>query len=291
MGRFWALALLCGGTGIGQTAAPAAATPAKPLAFDVISIRQNLTPPSPQMGPPQFGPTGDGYRMANVPLILPLITAYVPQVGGAAFYTQDHITNLPDWVQRDRFDIQAKVADEDMAEWQKPAEQPAMLRAMLQAFFVDRCKMVVHREVKELAVYSLVVGKNGPKFKPTNPDETHDGMKLPFGGIISQVRTNNNNTVTLYAAPMTSLSSLLSSMGNGGRPIQDKTGLTGLYDIVLTMPDMPPPPSGAQNGTAASDPGGSFVSSIVESLGLKLESTKAPVETLVIDHMERPSEN
>jgi uncharacterized protein (TIGR03435 family) len=259
------------------------------LAFDVVSVRQNVTPMNPQMGPPQFGPTADGYRMANMPLFLPLLTAYVPTVGGAAFFTQDHITGIPDWMMNARFDIQAKVSDEDLPEWQKPAEQPAMLRAMLQAFFADRCKLVVHREVKELAVYSMVVGKGGPKFKPTNPDEVHEGMKLPFGGIVSQPR--GNNTVTLYAAPMKSLATLLSSIGRTSRPIQDQTGLTGLYDVVLTLPDMPPPSPVAPGGTSASDPGGSFVSTIVESLGLKLESTKAPVETLVIDHMERPSEN
>ena len=145
MARFWALALLGVGTAIGQTAvAPATAAPAKVLAFDVVSIRQNQSPPN-QMGMPVFGPTADGYRTVNIPLFIPLLTAYVPGIGRAGFFTPDHITGLPDWMQRDRFDIQAKVADEDMPQWQKPAEQPAMLRAMLQAFFADRCKMVVHR--------------------------------------------------------------------------------------------------------------------------------------------------
>ena len=75
--------------------APATAAPAKAYAFDVVSIRQNISPMQmmmgPQSGPPQFGPTGDGYRMSNMSLLLPMMTAYVPQVGGAAFYAQDQV--------------------------------------------------------------------------------------------------------------------------------------------------------------------------------------------------------
>ena len=90
------------------------------------------------------------------------------------------------------------------------------------------------------------------------------------------------------------LASLLSSMGgagpgNGGRPIQDKTGLTGKYDFKMTRPEMGPPPGGPGGG-GQFDPS-EMLFSMVDSLGLKLESTKASVETLVIDHMEKPSAN
>lgn len=292
IGKVFAVGALGVGMAMGQaTAKPTPATalaPVKALAFDVVSIRQNTSEPRREIGLPVFGPTPDGYRATNMPLILPIITAYVPQTGAAAF-TENQIMGLPDWATRDNFDIDAKVADEDRAEWQKPASQKAMLQAMLQALLEDRCKIAVHREVKEVAVYSLVVGKNGPKFKPTNPDETHEGLKLPFGGIMSP----GKDGMTLYAAPMASLATLLSSMGRmgTGRPILDKTGLTGLYDIVLTRPDMGGGPPGPRDGTSASDPGGDLISGLVDTLGLKLESTKAPVETLVIDHIERPTKN
>ncbi len=90
------------------------------------------------------------------------------------------------------------------------------------------------------------------------------------------------------------LATLLSSMGgggpgNGGRPIQDKTGLAGKYDITMTRPDMGPPPGGPGGG-GQFDPT-EIVFSMVDSLGLKLESAKSSVETLVIDHFEKPSEN
>jgi bla regulator protein BlaR1 len=282
--------------------APAAATanmaatvaPAKAYAFDVVSIRQNISPMQmmmgPQSGPPQFGPTGDGYRMSNMSLLLPMMTAYVPQVGGAAFYAQDQVKGYPAWMMTERYDIDARIADADQAEWQKPESQKVMLQAMLQAMFAERCKLTVHREVKEVGVSSLVVAKGGPKFKETDPTVEHpDGMKLPWGGVMAF----SNGAMSFYGATMASFASMMSSFGNGGRPIQDKTGLTGKYDITLKLGDMMMGPSQGeqQSATAASDPGASITSLLQEQLGLRLESAKGQVETLVIDHMERPSEN
>jgi uncharacterized protein (TIGR03435 family) len=237
---------------------------------------------------PNFGPTADGYRAVNSPMILLIVTAYLPTTGATTF-TPNQISGLPDWANQDNFDIDAKASEEDLPEWQKPDQQPAMLHAMMQALLEDRCKMVVHREIKEVQVYSLVVGKNGPKFKPTNPDETHQGVKLPFGGILSP----SQNGMTLYAAPMSSLAALMSSIGRmgTGRPIQDKTGLTGLYDLTLTQGQIAVERPSPGDASAASDPSGSPAAAMAEALGLKLESTKAPVETLVIDHIEKPSAN
>ncbi|MGA8708577.1 MAG: TIGR03435 family protein, partial [Steroidobacteraceae bacterium] len=107
-------------------------------------------------------------------------------------------------------------------EWQKPESQKAMLQAMLQAMFVDRCKIAVHREVKEIAVHSLVVAKGGPKFKETDPTVNHPGgAKLPWGGVLVPSAAG----LSFYGASMASFASFLS---NAGRPVQDKTGLTGM---------------------------------------------------------------
>ncbi|MGP8259378.1 MAG: TIGR03435 family protein [Acidobacteriaceae bacterium] len=308
-GKILAGGFVCVGIAVGQTAsAPAAgaaasqtapAVPAKAYAFDVISIRQNTTPMQmmrAQTGPPQFGPTADGYHMSNMSMIVPIITAYVPQAGGAASYTFDQIKGLPDWTNSERYDIDARIADEDRVEWQKPESQKVMLRAMLQAMFTERCKMTVHREVKEVGVSSLVVAKGGPKFKETDPTVEHpDGVKLPWGGVMVMNFSNGaNGTMSFYGATMSSFASTMSMFGNGGRPIQDKTGLTGNYDITLKIGEMMmgPQQGDQQNGpAAAADPGGSITSLLQDQLGLKLQSEKGQVETLVIDHMERPSEN
>jgi uncharacterized protein (TIGR03435 family) len=289
--RILMVTLLSMATAIGQAPATSGATKtAKRQAFDVISIRQNLTPPQQRNGPPQFGPTADGYRMVSGPLLLPMITAFVPETGAAAFMP-NQIKGLPDWVMRDAYDIDARVSEEDRAEWQKPESQKTMLPAMMQSLLEERFKLSVHREIKDASVYLLTVSKGGPKFKESDPAAEHpDGMKLPWGGILVQ----SGGNATLYGTSMASLATLLSSIGgNGaGRQIQDKTGLTGRYDITIKLSDMSPPPQSSTNagGTTAADPG-SIIFTVVESLGLKLESGKQPVETLVIDHIEKPSEN
>jgi len=284
------------GAGVAAAATNAVPSPVKAYTFDVVSIRRNITPMQmmgPQSAPPVFGPTADGYRMTNMSMGMVIMTAYVPQVGGSAFFGPNNVKGYPDWFNTERYDIEARIADEDRAEWQKPEAQKVMLQAMLQALLADRCKLAVHREVKEVAVNSLVVAKGGVKFKETDPTVEHpDGMKLPWGGVL----VPSKDGMKLYGTTMASFASLMSTMGGGmgggGRTIQDQTGLTGKYDITMKQPAPPPPAPGEQQGvTAASDPGAAGIYSVLNDLGLKLESTKGQVETLVIDHMERPSEN
>ena len=97
--------------------------------------------------------------------------AFVPQASGAASYVTDQIVGMPAWLtsEDDCYDVDAKVDEADLADWQNPAKQPAMLRSMLQAMLEDRLKLVVHRSTTEGPVDLLVVGKNGPKFKETIP--------------------------------------------------------------------------------------------------------------------------
>ena len=297
VGKILAVWLVGVGMAVGQTAtapvsapvAAAAATtataaaPAKVYAFDVVSIRQNQSLQY-QSGPGKYGPTPDGYRMTSAWLALVIMTAYPPQTGGGALFTPDRLTGLPDWAMSERYDIDAKVAEEDLPEWQKPARQTAMLQAMLQALLVERCKIVVHRESKDSPVYLLEVGKSGPRFKATDPAVAHPpGVTLPGGAILVP---GDNGAMHLYGVSMGMLATLLDSLGVGelGRPIQDKTGLAGLYNVAIPRQDM-----GAADGQSL-DPS-EKVFATVEALGLKLESRKSSVETLVIDHMERPSAN
>ena len=307
IGKVLAVGFVCVGVAVGQAAmvpaaaatpaGAAAAAPAKAYAFDTISIRENKAPMQPMAmtGPPPFGPTGDGYRSINTSLMLVLMTAYVPQVGGAAFYANDQVKGLPDWLMSERYDVDARIADEDREQWQKPGAQLPMLQAMLRGMLVERCKLTVHREVKEVAVSSLVMAKDGPKFKETDPTvEPPAGFKLPWGGVMAMnFSADGKGSMSFYGASMASFASILSSWGFGGKPIQDKTGLTGKYDITLKLGELMvgSPQSEQSNGPTASDPGIGIGSLIQSQLGLKLESEKGEVETLVIDHMERPSEN
>jgi bla regulator protein BlaR1 len=268
---------------------PGAATPSSATnaaggkAFDVVSVRQNKSGGSSRARPPQYGPTADGFRMTNMPLRFAIMTAYVPQSGGTLF-TND-MPGMPDWAQNENYDIDAKVGAADLAEWREPALQTVMLRAMLQALLADRFKLAVHRDTKEVSTYSLVVGKRGPKLKETTPGEPHPGaMAIPGGGMMV-AQDGRGAVAQFYDASMATLTPFLSIFA--GRPVQDKTGLTGRYDFSLKKPS-PMGSSGA--GPDASDPEPT-VFSAVEELGLKLEAAKGSVETLVIDHVERPSEN
>jgi uncharacterized protein (TIGR03435 family) len=269
-------------------AATAAATSARAYAFNVISIRENKTPVGALGDTLPFGPTADGYRMTNSGLGNALLmTAYVPQVGGSAMFRLDQVKGIPDWLGNERYDIDARIADEDRAEWQKPEARKKMLQAMLQAMFVERCKLAVHRELKDADAYSLVVAKGGPKFKETDPTVDHPGgLTLPWGGVMVPSKDGMN----MYGASMASFVPYIAMRMNVGRPIQDKTGLTGKYDLVMKRQDMGSAPDEQQGGVPAYDPD-SAMHSVLNDLGLKLESTKGQVETLVIDHMERPSEN
>jgi bla regulator protein blaR1 len=252
--------------------------------FAVVSIRKNNAG-----GPVHRGvATADGYQMKNLFLGYLIRMAYVPENGGAAVYFVDQLIGMPAWLTSDddRYDVDAKVDEEDLADWQDPAKQPAMLRSMLQAMLEDRLKLVVHRGAKEAPVDLLVVGKNGPKFKETNPSELHPGSRpMPGGGTLSREEEDDQMTVHYFGITIAQLATWV--LGTG-RPVEDKTGLAGRYDVTIQKPALQP--NAQQGGASAPDPGPS-AASIADQLGLKLEPSKGQVETLVIDHVERPSPN
>jgi uncharacterized protein (TIGR03435 family) len=155
---------------------------------------------------------------------------------------------------------------------------------MVQKLLTDRFKLTFHREKKELAVYAITVAKGGPKLTKSEGDP--NGLPgLFFRGLGNLPAINA--TMTDFAGVMQG--AVLD------RPVVDQSGLTGRWDFTLTWtPDefqfggaaarMPPP---ANNGAAPPD----LFTAFQEQLGLKLESTKAPAEVLVIDSVSKPSEN
>jgi len=151
-------------------------------------------------------------------------------------------------------------------------------RQMLQSLLADRFKLKVHSEMREMPVYELVVGKNGPKFKESAPDADATG----------HVGVNGRNyQLTLPKATMSELIDMLENAGFLGRPALDKTGLTGTYDIKLTYtPDI------RSNRESEPDLGDiPIVMAVQEQLGLRLDAQKAMIAILVVDHVEKPSGN
>jgi bla regulator protein blaR1 len=155
-------------------------------------------------------------------------------------------------------------------------------RLMMQSLLADRFQMKAHFETREMPVYELLVAKGGPKLKE-NPDLTKARYKAGGGGILGT------------AVPIQNLIDVLEAAADvDGRKIVNKTGLTGQYDISLKWtPLQAAAASGAAGGStpAGGDEGVSFFTALEEQLGLKLVPTKAPGQVLVIDHIERPSEN
>jgi uncharacterized protein (TIGR03435 family) len=259
--------------------------------------------------------------MINHPLIGLFQVAYAPTAtGDSGFFRGARISGAPDWLSRsDCFDVVAKVSEADIAEWQKPGLQPQMLRAMMRALLEERLKAVAHIENKELPVFNLVVAKNEPKFKAAEAVDSaelrakHPGSGIfPDGGAV--LPGPGMRHTNFFGASMATLASILSYLS--GRPVQDKTGLTGRYDFSIQMnfnllgPAIenatkragssvdamlpPPPPPGVEGDSGAlpsTDSEASISSVVQEQLGLRLVPARALVETLVIDHVERPSEN
>ena len=262
--------------------------------FEVVSIKRHT-----KDGPPvQLGPTPEGFRSIGVPFFGIFQWAY-PLPNQRGLLRGDQIDGAPAWLD-EPYDVVAKVEQADVAEWQKPEMRQTMLRAMLQAMLAERCKVVVHYGSKEASVYELVVAKTGPKFKPA---ETIDPAELrqehPGGGIMRGSITmalQGPNQTQYFAISMSILANtMLSSLVD--RPVLDKTGLTGYYDLVLPSSALrrspPPPPPGASPAPEAPTPPleGQSIFEALGALGLRLQPAKGQVGVLVIDHVERPSEN
>jgi uncharacterized protein (TIGR03435 family) len=175
---------------------------------------------------------------------------------------------------------------------------------MLQKILADRFKLTIHRDTKELPNFSLVIAKNGPKLQEARPVDPAsptakdpNGKPLPPGAVRMMSGSDGMRHITASGA---TLAALVSMLGNQlGRPVMDKTGLTAKYDISLqwssddrqVVAGPGASPDGGSSPLPADSSGPSLFTAVQEQLGLKLESGKGPVDTIVIDHAEKPSGN
>ena len=266
---------------VGSSSTPPPGTAGKPLAFEVVSIRENKS--GSHEG--KMDATGDGWRMVNMPFEGLLQVAFVPQPGGPAFFPNGAILGMPAWG-RDRYDVVAKVPQSALADWKNPAEQPGMLHAMLQTALAERCGLKVHRERKTIDILALVVAKGGPKLKPADPNAPPHPEASKIPGLGFAVPEDGGKTIRFYGANLALFTNVLDK--GGALNVQDRTGLTGKYDFVIHMPD---PPAPAPGESAAADDPRYFADAVAEQLGLKLVPAKGQVETLVIDRIHPPSAN
>ncbi len=213
------------------------------------------------------------------------------------------ISGGPGWINSEHYDVEAKVGDVSSDDTRKlsPDERQQQLRLMMQSLLADRFKLKLRRETKELPVYALVVAKNGPKLQESKDVPGPDRFKGPDELKGRRMARMGRGQLNMNSAPMSLLADALSRQL--GRNVVDKTGLKGNYDFTLKWtPDEsqgqmfggPDGGEGRPRTEAAPAPdasGPTIFTALQEQLGLKLEAQKGPVETLVIESVERPSEN
>ena len=258
--------------------------PAKVPDFAVTSVKPDKS--GAMMVRMMFQP--DGFSATNVSLKqLILLTWGI---------NDERLSGAPSWIDHANYDIEAKVDGADV-----PALKGLTIdqrREMVRKLLEDRFALKTHEETKELPVYALVVAKGGPKMHEAKAGDTYpNGVKGPDGKGGAGMMWFNGKELTAQGVPISNLMRFLSNQT--GRTVIDKTGLTGNYDFTLELPARQGPmamqkPSGSDAAGADSAPedaGPSIFTLVQDQLGLKLESTKAPLSVVFIDHVEQPSEN
>ncbi len=226
---------------------------AQMLTFDVASIKPNLS------GSHSSGAgTDPGGKFSASNLTLRELIAY-------AYLIRDfQVTRGPGLLDSDRYDIQAKA--------NTPKEMTRQeVAPYLQSLLAERFQLKLHRETKEGSVYQLMIAKGGPKLK----------LHVGTGGMTGISGSSGAGVASIEGSKV-SMDRLADHLaGKADRPVIDKTGLTGEYDLRLEW-------STEQNGVSS---GPSIFTALQEQLGLKVESAKGPVEIIVVDSAERASEN
>jgi uncharacterized protein (TIGR03435 family) len=280
------------------------------LAFDVASVKLSKSN-IPQysnfpLGPGEvYIPNGGFFKATNMPLATYVFFAY--KIKGNQM--QSLLPQLPAWATADRFDIEARAEG-------NPSKDD--MRLMMRSLLADRFKLAIHNETRQVPVLALVLlkpGKMGPSLRqhtddspcPTRaPSQSEQasaqtpsplqtvagGFPALCGGLLGmppsapgRMRAGARNVTIAFIADSLSATSGL------GRPMLDQTGLSGTFDFILEWTRQPlgPSPPGA---VLPPDPSGpTFEEALREQLGLKLESQKGPVDVIVVDHVEHPSDN
>jgi uncharacterized protein (TIGR03435 family) len=277
------------------------------LQFDVASIKQVVLKPNEGYAIPRTigGPgTSDPGRITFLNLSLNWLIR-------TAYDVEDYQLSEPNWLSSPGviYVIEATV---------RPGATKEQVKRMLQNLLADRFKLTLHRETRDLPMYELTLLKKGPRLKASLKDRADD--ELPpvtkeegFGAFYGLLKEKDGflrlpstmptpavegpryvswptppiNHVVGGGQPIARLASLLSAQA--GRPVVDKTGLTGDWDYNLEFAQGPVP---ASSPDKPSDPAPDFITAVRDQLGLKMEPKKGPIETLVIDHVEKtPTDN
>jgi uncharacterized protein (TIGR03435 family) len=240
--------------------------PAENPAFDAVSIK----PSAPDA-------RGGGFNMS--PGRLTAKNQSLKDLVRFAYDIHDYqLSGGLGWTDSERYEVVATF----------PGETTNARRAqMMQAMLADRFGLAIHRESKEVAGYALVTGKNGPRFHAAESEQNEM--------MLGRSPSSGQRTLNARRSKMADLASILADLL--GKPVEDKTGLEGLFDFAMEWtPDSVSERSlkpGAEKVETPGDgqTGPSIFTALQETLGLKLETKKVMVGAVVIDHAEKPSAN
>jgi len=259
-------------------------TPPKPHAFEVASIKENVSGGDNASVRAQ---PGGRVSVSNNSLRNIIRNAYNVQ--------NYQIVGGPEWINTVRWDITAKAPDD---------APPQELLLMLRTLLADRFKLVIRNESREMPIYALILaradGRLGSQLRVSNVDCAAIFAAAKTTGQVPPPTTNGRPTcgtrttrgnMTTTGVAMSDLARNLAPFA--GRPVVDKTGLSGAFDLDLTWtPEQGPSASeGTQPPAAPSTDGVSLFTAVQEQLGLKLDAQRGPVDVVVIESAERPVED
>jgi uncharacterized protein (TIGR03435 family) len=308
-----------------QAASDQPATSPGKLAFDVASIRQNKTDNdshsnfSLDNGNAYFtldkstavGPNSGYFSATAIPLLRYIVFAYnlsgTQELALRFNFWSGTSSNVPKWVAQERFDIEARSGD-------TPVPTKDQVRQMMRSLLEDRFKLAVHLETRQVPVFALVLdkpGTTGPQLRPHTPDDScavpessdpqQDSASAPASrapqklpllcGVIAHLPPGapallkfggRNVTLAAFAASLPTQAGLARVQ----RPVIDRTGLTGSFDFSVEWSPERDNPASESDGS-----GPTLFQAIKDQLGLKLDSQKGPIDVIVIDHIEPPTDN
>jgi bla regulator protein blaR1 len=272
--------------------------------FEVASLKPNKGCENAPRGG-NFSPSPGRLEMPCVNLLNLIQAAYGTFGDGVSINTTPlHMEGGPSWMRSEYYSLSAKADG--------PVRTEMLAGPMLQKLLAERFDLQAHRETREMPVYTLTARKGGLKVQPlaegacTPLDLTHPPAPPKPGDprpnlctVMTIGRTANGGTwMEVRGATITQFAQRLS--GRVDRTVINKTGVGGMFNFHLEfardpqMPgqQLPPGPGGdPPNSPLPADSGPNLFTALQEQLGLKLESAKGPVEVLVIDHVDRPTEN
>jgi uncharacterized protein (TIGR03435 family) len=270
-----------------QSTQASAASPDDPkfakFLYDVVSIKPHKDDSNATVRWMGLHDNPDGFSMRNSPVVFMISTAYRT--------AHSTISGAPDWAKREMFDVEAKMDPEVTDAFQKlnKTDQELARKHMMQVFVRDYVKAVVHMDTTEVAIYELVIAKNGPKLKEAKEVQEAPDALIPAGAL----RVSGSSAGIVWTGQGAPIGSMINQLSFAtGRPVYDKTGLTGKYDFTLTYArENLTAPGAGMDAPPQMDTAPPLAKALEEQLGLKLVPAKGNMDVIVIDHVERPAAN